>query len=108
MFCALIERGSLIRHRKASRYAGPCPYQKRRPTVLVVQATEDGHRNDPPDPADRSMDWGIFVERQVSPELVVIREVGSDDAPEISLPEPHEMVGTPPRRRPDHPLDVSV
>jgi hypothetical protein len=42
---------------------------------LVVQATEDGHRNDPPDLVDRSMDWGVFVERQVRSELVVERDV---------------------------------
>jgi hypothetical protein len=27
---------------------------------LVVQATEDAHWNDPPDPVDRSMDWGVL------------------------------------------------
>src|SRR5258707_15131903 len=63
-----------------------CPYQKLRPTVLVVQVSEDGHRNDPPGPVDRSMDWGVFVQRQVSPELVVIRDVGCDDAAEMSSP----------------------
>ena len=37
-----------------------------------MQATEDGHWNDPPDPVNRSMNWGVFVQRQVRPELVVI------------------------------------
>src|SRR5260221_10177343 len=45
---------------------GRCPYQKLRPTVLVVEATEDAHWNDPPDPVDRSMDWGVFA-RPTSP-----------------------------------------
>src|SRR5258707_13891552 len=85
-----------------------CPYQKLRPTVLVVQATEDGHRNDPPDPVDRSMDWGVFVQRQVRPELVVIRDVGCDDAAEMSLAEHDEMVETVPSDRADQPFDVSV
>src|SRR5260221_11934468 len=44
-----------------------CPYQKLRPTVLVVQATEDGHRNDPPDLVDRPMHWTVLVQRQGSP-----------------------------------------
>ena len=86
----------------------PCPYQKLRPTVLVVQATEDGHRNDPPDLVDRSMDWSVFVQRQVSPELVVIRDVGCDDAAEMSLAEHDEMVETLPSDRADQPFDVSV
>ena len=38
------------------------------PTVLMVQATEDGHRNDPSTPTNRSMDWGVFVQRQISPD----------------------------------------
>jgi hypothetical protein len=85
-----------------------CPYQKLRPTVLVVQATEDGHRNDPPDTVDRSMDWSVFVQRQVSPELVVIRDVGCDDAAEMSLAEHDEMIETLPSDRADQPFDVSV
>src|SRR5260370_41011717 len=85
-----------------------CPYQKLRPTVLVVQATEDGHRNDPPGPVDRSMDWGVFVQRQVRPELVVIRDVGCDDAAEMSLAEHDEMVETPSSDRADQPFDGSV
>jgi hypothetical protein len=40
------------------------------------------------------MDWGVFVQRQVSPELVVIRDVGCDDAAEMSLAEHEEMVET--------------
>ncbi len=51
----------------------------------MVQATEDGHWNDPPDPVGRSIDWGVFVQRQVSPELIVIGGVGCDDAAEMSL-----------------------
>ena len=41
-----------------------CPYRKLRPTVLVVQATEDGYWNDPAEPVDRSMDWAsLFGDR---------------------------------------------
>ncbi len=29
---------------------------------IGVQAAEDGHRHDPPDPLDRSMDRGVFVQ----------------------------------------------
>ena len=84
------------------------PAQKLRPTVLVVQATEDAHWNDPPDPVDRSMDWGVFVQRQVSPSFVVIRDVAGDDAAEVSLAEHDEMVETLPPDRADQPFDVSV
>ena len=83
-------------------------YRKLDPTILVVQATEDGHRNDPPDPVDRSMDWGVFVQRQVRPELVVIRDVGCDDAAELSLAKHEEMVETLPSDRADQPFDASV
>ena len=51
----------------------------------MVQATEDGQWRDPPEPMDRSMDWGVSVQRQVSPELVVIRDVGRDDAAEVTV-----------------------
>ena len=64
------------------------------PTVLVVQATEDAHGNDPPDPVNRSMDWGVFIQREVSPEPVVIGDVGCHDTAEVSLAEHDEMVET--------------
>ena len=64
-----------------------------------MQATEDAHWNDPPDPVDRSMDWGVFVQRQVSPSFVVIRDVACDDAAEVSLAEHDEMVETLPPDR---------
>src|SRR6201981_4223623 len=85
-----------------------CPYQKLRPTVWVVQATENTHWNDPPDPVDRSMDWGVFVQRQVSPSFVVIRDVAGDDAAEVSLAEHDEMVETLPPDRGDQPFGVTV
>jgi hypothetical protein len=52
---------------------------------MVVQATEDGHCKDPPDPVNGSVNWGGFVQRQVSPELVVISDVACDDATEVSV-----------------------
>ena len=54
------------------------------------------------------MDRGVFVQRQVSPELVVIRDVGCDDAAEVSLAEHDEMVETLPPDRADQPFDVSI
>jgi hypothetical protein len=54
------------------------------------------------------MNWGVFVQRQVSPELVVISDVACDDAAEVSLAEHDEMVETLPPDRADQPFDVSV
>jgi hypothetical protein len=75
---------------------------------LVVQATEDARCNDPPDPVDRSMDWDVFVQRQVSSDGVIIRDVGFEDAAKVSLAEHDEMVETLPPDRADQPFDVSV
>src|ERR1700746_1668168 len=100
-------RPDLWRDVQGREHSG-CPYQKLRPTVLVVQATEDAHWHDPPDPVDRSMDWGVFVQRQVSPSFVVIRDVAGDDAAEVSLAEHDEMVETLPPDRGDQPFGVTV
>src|ERR1700724_2417130 len=51
---------------------------------------------------------GAGVQREVRPELVVIRDVGCDDAAEMSLAEHDEMVETLPSDRADQPFDVSV
>ena len=97
------------RHSGSALHAGgECPYQKLRPTVLVVQATEDAHWNDPPEPVDRSMNWGVFIQREMSPELVAMGDVGFDDAAEVSLAEHDEMVETLPLDRADQPFDVTV
>ena len=74
----------------------------------MVQATEDGHRNDPPEPLDRSMDWGVFVQRQVSRDCVVVGDVGFEDAAEVGLAEDDDMIETLPPYRADQPFDVSV
>jgi hypothetical protein len=44
----------------------------------------------------------------VSPELVVIRDVGRDDAAEVGLAEHDEMVEALPSDRADQAFDVSV
>jgi hypothetical protein len=75
---------------------------------LVVQATEDGCWNDPPEPVDRSMDWDVFVQRQVSPDRVVIRDVGFGDAAEVRLAEHDDMIETLLSDRAHQPFDVSV
>jgi len=74
----------------------------------MVQTTEDGHWNDPPGPVERSRDWGVFVQRQVSPESVVIRDIGRDDAAEMGLAEHDEMVQTFPSDRADRPFDTGI
>jgi len=60
----------------------------------MVQATENAHGDDPADPLDRSIDWGVLVQRQVRPQLVVIRHIGRHDTAGVSLAEHDEAVET--------------
>ena len=54
------------------------------------------------------MDRGVFVQRQVSPDFVVIGDVGCEDAVEVNLAEHDQMVETLPPDRADQPFDVSI
>ena len=57
---------------------------------------------------NRSMDWGVFVQLQVSPDSVVIRDVSFEDAAEVSLAEHDHVVETLASDRADQPFHVSV
>ena len=54
------------------------------------------------------MDRGVFVQRQVSPDRVVVGDVGFEDAAEVGLAEDDDMIETLPPYRADQPFDVSV
>ena len=54
------------------------------------------------------MDWGIFVQRQVSPDRVVVRGISFEGAAEMGLAEHDDVVETLPSDRADQPFDVSV
>ena len=54
------------------------------------------------------MEWGVFVQRQVSPDRVVLRDISFEDAAEVSLAEHDDVVETLAPDRAEQPLDVSV
>jgi hypothetical protein len=54
------------------------------------------------------MDWGVAVQPQVSPQLVVIGEVGGDKAAEVSLAEHDDMVEALASDRTDQAFRVSI
>lgn len=74
----------------------------------MVQASKDRNCDDPADLLVRSMDWGIFVQRQVSPDLVMIRDVGFENVAEMGLAGHDDVIETLPPYRADQPFGVSV
>jgi hypothetical protein len=44
-------------------------------------------RYDPTEPLDRTMDWSILAQRQMSASLVVVVHIRPQDSPQVSFPE---------------------
>ena len=73
-----------------------------------MEATESWSRNDPTEPLDRTMDWSIFAQRQMSAGLVVVAHIRPQDSPQVSLPEDDQMVEAFPSDRTDELFNVSI
>jgi hypothetical protein len=54
------------------------------------------------------MEWGVFVQGQVSPDLIVTRNVRFEDAAQVRLAEHDDMVETLPSERAYHAFGVSI
>jgi hypothetical protein len=74
----------------------------------VMEATESRSRYDPTEPLDRSRDWRILAQRQMSASLVVIAHIRPQDSPQVSFPEDDHMVETLSSDRTDEPLVGSI
>ena len=57
------------------------------PRVWMMQAVDFGHLHDPAHlrPLDRPLVWRIFLEREVGPSAVIVREVACQDSAEVRL-----------------------
>jgi hypothetical protein len=62
----------------------------------------------PPNPLDRTMDWSILAQRQMSASLVVVVHIRPQDSPQVSLPEDDHMVEAFPSDRTDEPFNLSI
>jgi hypothetical protein len=56
---------------------------------------------------NRLMEWRVFVQRQVSPNHVVIRGISFEDAAEVSLAEYDDVVETLPSDRANQPFEYA-
>jgi len=75
--------------------------------VAMMQAANFGERNDLPlfGPLDGSRFRGIFLQCQVCPTSVVVREVALEHALQVSLVEADDVVQAFAANRPDQPFD---
>jgi hypothetical protein len=49
-----------------------CVYQKLDSAIMVVKAAEDRLRCDGAETLNRAMEWGVLVQRSMSPQLIII------------------------------------
>ena len=73
-----------------------------------MEATESWSRNDPTEPLDRTMDWSILAQRQMSASLVVEAHIRQQDSPQVSFPEDDHRVEAFSSDRTDEPFNVSI
>ena len=72
----LIERAqsSALDSRDVDKHI-PCVYRKSDSTVMVMKSAEDGRRYDAAHVLDGAMDRSVFVERQMSPQLIIVGSI---------------------------------
>ncbi len=68
----------------------------RSPDISMMQATNFGNLHDGANlrPLDRPHVWRILLKREVSASVVIVREVGGQDAAEVPLAENEHVVQT--------------
>jgi hypothetical protein len=59
---------------------------------MVMKAAEDGHRYDAAPVLDDPMDRGIFVERPMCPQLVIVSGIFRQNSAQMRLTQDDEMV----------------
>jgi hypothetical protein len=56
-------------HSRKKRTKNGCLYRKSDSAIMVMKSAEDGRRYDVAHVLDGAMDWSVFVERPISPQL---------------------------------------
>ena len=76
----------------------------------MVQAADlrDRYHRSCLDGLNRAGDGGVLLQRQVSPRMLVVVEVGSEDSAQARLVQHDHVIQTLPTNRADQPLDVGI
>src|SRR5262245_50694723 len=85
-----------------------CVCRKSDSAILVMQSAKDRLGFDDPDALDRSMEWGILVQRAMNARSIIIAGILAHDPTQVRLPEYDHVVETFPSNRADQSLDVRV
>ena len=73
-----------------------------------MKAAEDGHRYDAAPALDRPLDRGIFVERPMCPQLVIVSGIFRQNPAQMRLAQDDEMVDTLAPDRSDQPFGKAI
>ncbi len=92
----------------ASSTLGPVAVENSNPYILMMQAAQEWNRRDVADRLHAPEVRRIFLQREMDPNLVVIRSVGLQDATQVRLVELHYVVEAVAADRSDEALDVAV
>jgi len=58
----------------------------------MTEPAEDGYGCDSPDLLRSPKIWSIFIQREMGPDLIVVRTVGLQDTAQVGFAEHDEMV----------------
>ena len=75
---------------------------------MVMKPAEDGHRYDAAHVLDGAMDRSVFVERPMSPQLVVVGGILRQNPAQVRFAQDNHMVGAFTSDRPDQPFGEAV
>jgi hypothetical protein len=85
-----------------------CLYQKSDSAIMVMKPAEDGQRYDAAHVLDCAMDRSVFVERPMSPQLVVVGGIPRQNPAQVSFAQDNHMVDALASDRSDQPFGEAV
>src|SRR5438876_8481894 len=94
--------------RSVSGPVNPCLYRKSDSAILVTKSAEDGRRYDAARVLDGAMDRSVFVERPMSPQLIIIGGILRQNPAQVRFAQDNEMVDALASDRSDQPFGEAV
>ena len=84
------------------------PIQNLKPSVLMMEPAEDWYRCDGADPLAPPIIWSIFIQREMRPDIIVVRSVSLQNPAQVGFAEHDKVIERFATYRSNEPLDMAV
>jgi acyl-CoA synthetase (AMP-forming)/AMP-acid ligase II len=101
-------QGAEVHHARTDDRGARCLYQKSDSAIMVMKPAENRHRYDAARVLDGAMDRSVFVERPMSPQLVVVGGIPRQNPAEVRFAQDNHVVDALASDRSDQPFCEAV